>query len=166
MALRRMKQRGRPRYRNSQTIDVHHPQGQDSTGETPSGFLGSLASGYISVDLQPAYGVAVLVFQCRPAARNLTCGPAKRAGNVFVDSNRHCNYGVLDLENRKEPDAAHAPRGARVLRHVCWVRGRTSQSHASGLGRSTVQFERKAAVAPRLHSQISDTAIPMMTLSL
>jgi hypothetical protein len=67
-----------------------------------------------------------------------------RLRSTAPTGNRYCRYGLLDLEDRKSQDAAHAPRGTRILRYVCWVRGRTSQSHTSGLGRSTVQFERKA----------------------
>jgi len=47
---------------------------------------------------------------------------------------RDRHYGVLYPEDRKKPDAAHAPRGTRFLRHVCCLFGRTSQPHASGLG--------------------------------
>jgi hypothetical protein len=44
-----------------------------------------------------------------------------RLGSTPPAGNRHCDHGVLDLEDRKEPHGPHAPRATRVLGHVCWV---------------------------------------------
>ncbi len=48
---------------------------------------------------------------------------------------------ILRIEKKK--DAQRAPRGARILRHVCGLRGHASQPHPGRLGRSVIQLKRE-----------------------
>jgi len=48
-------------------------------------------------------------FLARPASPRINPPPG----------NRYTNYGLLYSKDRKEADAVRAPRGTRVLRHLC-----------------------------------------------
>ena len=80
-------------------------------------------------------------------------GPGEFLGEGCIASNQALRMATTDSSIRtidKKLMMRTLHGGARTVRLICCPHGRTAQPHASGLGRSTVQFERKASGASPL----------------